>query len=104
MSTNAPYLSKWSVIAGCALIVWRLVSNVRTEERRRRENNQPHTTRDTLLLLLSASLVVGIILFANYLKPLNPLTSSRAGLMALILLVGGGLSYVFSRKGDGPHS
>jgi hypothetical protein len=46
---------------------------------------------------------VGILLCAMFLKPLSVLFKSRAGVIALILLVGGGLTYVFNPRRDTPH-
>ena len=92
----------WAVIATAGLLCLRgyaLLSGARAEERRRREQGQPHTTRDTALLLLTALSVVGVLLCAMFLKPLNGLVNSRAGFAAVILVVGGGLTYVFNRRG-----
>lgn len=93
----------WFVMAAVAYFAFRLVSSARTEERRRREHGQPHTIRDTALLLLAASCVVGLLLCAMFLKPLNVLVNSRAGWYATVLLVGGGLTYIFNRR-RGPRS
>lgn len=87
----------WVVIAAVAYFAYRLRSSVRGEERRRREKGQPHTMRDTALLLLTALSVVGVLLCAIFLKPLNVLVS-RAGFAAIIVVVGGGLTYVFNRR------
>jgi Na+/H+ antiporter NhaD/arsenite permease-like protein len=86
------------VIAAVAYFAYRLLSSARTEERRRREQGQPHTIRDTALLLLAALSVVGVLLCAIFLKPLNALVHSRAGFAAIIVLVGGGLTYLFNRR------
>ena len=93
----------WLVIAAVAYFAYRLLSSARTEERRRREQGQPHTMRDSVLLLLAALSVVGLFLCAIFLKPLNVLVHSRAGFAAIIVLVGGGLTYLFNRRRD-PHS
>jgi Na+/H+ antiporter NhaD/arsenite permease-like protein len=93
----------WLVIAAVAYIAYRLLSSARTEERRRREQGQPHTIRDSALLLLAALSVVGVLLCAIFLKPLNVLVHSRAGFAAIIVLVGGGLTYLFNRR-RAPHS
>ena len=93
----------WFVIAAVACFAYRLLSSARTEERRRREQGQPHTTRDTALLLLAALSVVGVLLCAIFLKPLNVLVHSRAGFTAIIVFVGGGLTYLFNRR-RAPHS
>lgn len=69
----------WLVVAALAYFAYRFVSSVRTEERRRREHGQPHSVRDTTLLLLAAVCVVGLLLCATFLKPLNVLIHSRAG-------------------------
>ena len=63
----------WLVLAAVAYFAFRLLSSTRTEERRRREQGQPHTIRDTALLLLAAVSVVGVLLCAIFLKPLNVL-------------------------------
>lgn len=93
---SAPQLTIWSVIVFWAFIAHILVAG-RAEERRRREEGQPHTRRDTALLLLTAFCVVGVLLCAAFFKPLNALVNSRAGIGAVILLIGGGLTYIFNR-------
>ena len=93
----------WFVIAAVAYCAYRLLRSAGTEERRRREHGQPHTMRDTALLLLAALSVVGVLLCAIFLKPLNLLLHSRAGFAAIIVLVGGGVTYVFNRR-RAPHS
>ena len=77
---------------------YRLLSSARAEERKRREMGQPHTARDTALLLLGALSVVGVLLGAIFLTPLNALVHYRAGLYAIIVVVGGGLTYLFNRR------
>jgi sterol desaturase/sphingolipid hydroxylase (fatty acid hydroxylase superfamily) len=94
------------VIAGCAYVAYRLLYFLRIErieERRRREQGQPHTNRDTALLILTALTVVGILLCTIFFIPSNSVFNSRAGFAAIIIFVGGGLTYVFNRKGA-PHS
>ncbi len=93
----------WLVVAALAYFAYRFVSSVRTEEHRRREHGQPHSVRDTTLLLLAAVCVVGLLLCATFLKPLNVLIHSRAGFVAIIVLAGGGLTYLFNRR-RAPHS
>jgi uncharacterized membrane protein YoaK (UPF0700 family) len=93
----------WLVIVAVAYFAYRLLSSARTQERRRREQGQPHTVRDTALLLLAALSVVGVLLCATFLKPLNVLVHSRAGFAVVIVLVGGGLTYLFNRR-RAPHS
>jgi len=93
----------WIVIAGVAYFAYRFLSSARREERRRREQGQPHTTRDTALLLFAALSVVGVLLCASFIKPLNVLVNSRAGIAAVIVVVGGGLTYIFNRR-RAPHS
>ena len=73
-------------------------NRARREERRRREQGQPHTMRDAALLLFTALSVVGILLCAIFFKPLNVLVNSRAGIAAIFVVVGGGLTYIFNRK------
>jgi hypothetical protein len=73
-------------------------SRFRAEERRRREQGQPHTMRDTALLLLTSLSVVGVLLCAMFLKPLNVLVNSLAGIAAIVLVVGGDLTYVFQSQ------
>jgi Na+/H+ antiporter NhaD/arsenite permease-like protein len=105
MGTTAPGTSQfplWVMLTVGAYFAYRLLRSARAEERRRREQNQPHTTRDTALLLLTALTVVGVLLCAMFLKPLNLLVNSRAGIAAIILVVGGGMTYVFNRRGA-PH-
>lgn len=92
----------WVVLAAVAYFAYRLLSSARREERKRREHGQPHTMRDTSLLLLAALSVVGLLLCAIFLKPLNVLVNSRAGIVAIIVVVGGGLTYVFNRRRT-PH-
>jgi Na+/H+ antiporter NhaD/arsenite permease-like protein len=92
----------WVTITVGACFAYRLLSGARAEERRRREQGQPHTMRDTALLLLTALSVVGVLLCAMFLKPLNLLVNSRAGIAAIILVVGGGLTYFFNRR-DASH-
>lgn len=77
-----------------AYFAYRLPTSARAEERRRRQQGQPHTRRDDALLLLTALSVVGVLLCAMFLKPLNVLVNSRAGIAATILVVGGGLTYI----------
>lgn len=88
----------WVVIAAVANFAYRFLSSVRREERRRRERGQPHTVRDTALLLFTALSVVGALLCAIFLKPLNVLIHSRVGFYAIIVVVGGGLTYLFNRR------
>jgi Na+/H+ antiporter NhaD/arsenite permease-like protein len=95
---DTPQFGVWALIAVVAYFAFRLTTSVRAEERRRREQGQPHTARDTALLLLSALFVVGLLLCAMFLKPLNSLINSRAGIAAIILVGGGGLTYVFNRR------
>lgn len=95
----------WAVIATVGLLCVRgygLLSSARAEERRRREQGQRHTTRDTALLLLTALSVVGVLLCATFLKPRTGWLISRVWFAAVILVVGGGLTYVFNRRGT-PH-
>ena len=94
--------SIWFAIAAGAYFGYRLLSGARTEERRRREQGQPHTIRDTALLLFAALSVVGALLCASFFKPLSVLVHSRAGLAGIVVLVGGGLTYLFNRK-RAPH-
>ena len=94
---SAPQLTIWSVIVFWVFIAYMFLVAGRTEERRRREAGQPHTRRDTALLLLTAFCVVGVLLCAAFFKPLNALVNSRAGIGAVILLIGGGLTYIFNR-------
>jgi len=96
----------WSAIAGCIYVAYRLLSFLRIEERieeRRRQEGQPHTKRDAALLLLTALTVVGLILCGIFFMPSNSVVNSRAGFAAIIIVVGGGLTYVFNRRGS-PHS
>ena len=92
----------WFVIAALAYFAYRLLSSARTEERKRREPGQPHTTRDTALLLMAALSVVGVLLCAIFFEPLNGLVHSRVGFAAIVLVVGGGLTYLFNRR-RAPH-
>jgi hypothetical protein len=62
----------------------------------------PRLSRDTALLLLTALSVVGVLLCAFFIKPLSVLVSSRVGIAAIILVVGGGLTFIFNRRGA-PH-
>jgi hypothetical protein len=82
-SATSQQVGVWLVIAAVGYFAYRLLSSARTEERRRREQGQPHTTKDTALLLLAALSVVGVLLCANFLKPLNVLIHSRAGSLRL---------------------
>lgn len=105
MATTASGTSQfplWAMITAVAYFTYRLLSSARTEESRRREQNQPHTRRDTVLLLVTALPVVGVLVCAMFLKPLNLLVNSRAGIVAVILVVGGGLTYFFNRS-RAPH-
>jgi sterol desaturase/sphingolipid hydroxylase (fatty acid hydroxylase superfamily) len=88
----------WVEIAVGAYFVYRLLNSARAEERKRRQQGQPHTRRDNALLLFTALSVVGILLCAVFLKPLNALANSRVGIAATILFVGGGLTYISSRR------
>jgi hypothetical protein len=88
----------WITVVAVAYFAYRFLSSVRREERRRRERGQPHTKRDTALLLLAALSVVGVLLCAMFLKPLNVLVHSRLGFYAIIVIVGGGLTYLFNRR------
>jgi hypothetical protein len=85
------------MIAAGAYFAYRLLSSARAEERKRRQNVQSHTRRDDALLLVAALSVVGLLLCAMFLKPLSALVNSRAGFAATILVVGGGLTYIFNR-------
>jgi Na+/H+ antiporter NhaD/arsenite permease-like protein len=98
MEATAQQHDIWFAIAAVAYFAYRLLSSARTDERTRREQGQPHTIRDTALLLLAALSVVGVLLCAIFLKPLNVLVHSRAGFAAIIVLVGGGLTYLFNRR------
>jgi hypothetical protein len=98
IAASTPELPLWGLIAGSAYFAYRLLRSARAEERRRREEGQPQTMRDTALLLLTGLCVVGVILLAIFLKPLNVLITSRVGTAAIILVVGGGLTYIFNRK------
>ena len=101
MGTTASGTSQfplWVEIAVGAYFAYRLLTSARAEERRRRQQGQPHTRRDDALLLLTALSVVGVLLCAMFLKPLNVLVNSRAGIAATILVVGGGLTYIFNRR------
>ena len=93
----------WAVIAAVSYFAFRLLSSARAEERKRRELRQPHTMRDTALLLLAALAVVGVLLCTMFLKPLNGLVNSRTGIAAIIVVVGGALTYVFNRR-RAPHT
>ena|ERR1700674_4058332 len=95
-------LPVWGIIVFWAYIGYRFLSGARAEERRRLEEGQPHTKRDTALLLLTALSVVGVLLCAFFIKPLSVLVSSRVGIAAIILVVGGGLTFIFNRRGA-PH-
>src|SRR5215831_3870052 len=90
-------------IAAVAYFAYRFLSSARREERRRREQGQPHTMRDTALLLLAALSVVGVHMCAIFLRPLNVLVNSRAGVAAIVVVVGGCLTYIFNRR-RAPHS
>lgn len=92
----------WMVVAICAYFIFRLLQSARTQERKRREEGQPHTKRDTTLLLLTALSVVGLLLGAMFLMPSNPLINSRAGFYVIVVVVGGGLTYLFNRR-SAPH-
>jgi hypothetical protein len=101
MGTTASGTSQfplWVIIAVGAYFAYRLLNSARAEGRQRRQQGQPHTRRDNALLLLTASSVVGLLLCAVFLKPLNLLVNSRAGTAATILFVGGGLTYIFNRR------
>jgi len=102
MAAATRHFPVWMVIPVWAYFIFRLLRSARTQERRRREEGQPHTKRDTALLLLSALSVVGVLLGAMYLMPSNPLINSRAGFYAIAVVVGGGLTYLFNRRGA-PH-
>lgn len=105
MGTNAPGVSQlplWGMITVGAYFAYRLLRSARAEERRRRQHDQPHTMRDTALLLLTALSIVGVLLCATFLKPLNPLVNSRSGIAAIIIVVGGSLTYVLTSRGA-PH-
>jgi Na+/H+ antiporter NhaD/arsenite permease-like protein len=102
-AVSTSHLPLWVIIAAWVYFAYRLLSSAKTEERKRRQQGKPHTRRDDALLLLAASSVVGLVLCAMFLKPLNVLVNSRAGIAATILLVGGGLTYIFNR-GRAPRS
>ena len=91
-------VSIWGLIAFWAYLAYMLLAGARSEERRRREQGQPHTKQDDALLLLTGLCVVGVILCGILLKPLNFLVRSRLGGAAVILVVGGGLTYIFNRN------
>ena len=95
-------LPVWGVIAVWASIGYMFLSSARAEERRRLQGGQPHTIRDTALLLLTALSVVGLLLCAFFIRPLTVLATSRIGIAAIILVIGGGLTFVFNRRGT-PH-
>jgi undecaprenyl pyrophosphate phosphatase UppP len=101
-TAGTPHYPVWAVIAVWAYFSFRLLRSARTQERRRREEGQPHTKRDTALLLLAALSVVGVLLGTMFLMPSNRLINSRAGFAAIIVVVGGGLTYFFNRRGA-PH-
>jgi len=87
IAVGTAQLPVWGIVAVWAYIVYMFLSTARAEERRRREQGQPHTKLDTALLLLTALCVVGAILCAILLKPLNVLVKSRAGFAAMILFL-----------------
>lgn len=92
-------LSTWAVAAFWIGFFVLILDAVRRQERRRRLKHQPHSHRDTALLFLSALVLIGIILAVVFLqqKALQ-LHIPRLGATAIILLVGGGLTYIFNRK------
>jgi hypothetical protein len=98
MAESASQLPVWTVIAFWVYMAYRFLSAARAEDRRRLEEGQPHTRRDTVLLLLSGLCVAGGLLCVAFFKPLMRLASSRLGMTAAILVVGGGLTYVFNRR------
>jgi hypothetical protein len=97
LAAVTPQLPTWGGIAALAYFLYMLFARARNEERRRREEGQPHTTRDSALLLLTALRVVGVLFCGIFLKPLNVLVSPL-GFAAVIVVVGGGLTYIFNRK------
>jgi hypothetical protein len=91
------------MIAVGIYFAYRLLNTASAEERKRRQQGQSHTRRDDALLFLAALSIVGLLFCAKFIKPLNLLVDSRAGMYATILIVGGGLTYVFNRR-RGPRS
>jgi len=55
---------------------------------------------DSALLLFSGLFIVGVLLAATFFKPSNTFIGSRAGFYIIVLLIGGGLTYIFNRKED----
>jgi Na+/H+ antiporter NhaD/arsenite permease-like protein len=97
LSSGSPEFP-WAVIAVWIYIVFLLFSETRSQERQRQAEGRPHTIADTALLLLSGLSVVGVFLCAAFFKPLAALARSRAGIGAIIVVVGGGLTYIFNRN------
>jgi hypothetical protein len=98
MVESASQLPLWTVIAFWVFMAYRFLSAARAEDRRRLEEGQPHTRRDTALLLLSGLCVAGGLLCVAFFTPLTRLASSRVGMTAAILVLCGGLTYVFNRR------
>jgi len=89
-------LPTWMVVVICVGIFLDLLWSARREERRRQRENQPHTRVDSALLLLSGLTVSAVLLLLALYEPL--FISSRIRMAVLIVVVGGGLTYLFNRK------
>jgi hypothetical protein len=89
-------LPTWMVVLICIGIFLDILWGARLEERRRQRENQPHTRKDSALLLLSGLTVCAVLLLLTFYQPL--FINSRIGIAVVIVVVGGGLTYLFNRK------
>ena len=77
--------------------IYAFFRSVRSAERRRKLENQPHSFRDSLLLLFSGLIVVAILVLPAFFKKLD-FGYPRVFGYAVLLIVGGGLTYILNRK------
>lgn len=89
-------LPTWVVVVVFVGIFLDLLWGARLEERRRQRENQRHTLVDSALLLASGLIVAALVLLLAFYRPL--FINSRMGIAAIIVIVGGGLTYLFNRR------
>ena len=86
----------WTTVAGGIYIVYLFWSSVRAEEQKRVDEGRPHKITDTWLLLFSGLSIAAVLLCGLFFK--SVFVSSHVGFYAVLIVLGGGLTYIFNRK------